>query len=184
MLHQDFEQLKDFILARNNYFNKGYANAFKDTATNAVCIKQGGDMQVLLPNDTLGNYCYLRSDQQLKYEAQFVERATDNNAQRLTFTDTVTVYLVAIVKDADPHLLLQNLRNTVMMYTALNVVPVAGNYNREQVVAEELSRMKHEDVSAALQRLKDETIIKLTLSVSKSFIPSNCITPLPPEGGM
>jgi hypothetical protein len=176
MLSADFEQLKEFILAKNSYISYGFANAFKDAAANAIYVKSGSDMQCLLPNDVLGNYFYLRNDAGMKHEAQMPERVTDSGTQRLSFLDTITVNLVAIVNDADAYKLIANLRNTAMQYEAMNVQPIASNWNREQIITDELAKMKSDDVAAVLQRLRNETIVRLTLQVSKIFIPSNCIT--------
>ena len=104
--------------------------------------------------------------------------ATTGNSVASLHTGTsprLIVQLVAVVNNADAYKLVQNLRNTVLMYDKLNVVPVTSSWNREQVVSTELAKMKMEDINAALQRLKDETIVRLALSVSKSFIPSECI---------
>lgn len=176
MQYHDFEQLKDFILAQNTYFLHGFANAYKDDTTHAVWVKNGKDMQCVMPADTLGNYFYLRNDAWLKHEAREPERLTDTGTQRLAFLDTMSTQLVAVVANADACKLIHNLRNTVMMYDKLNVVPVTSSWNREQVVATELAKMRVEDINASLQRLKDETIVRIGLSVSKSFIPSDCIT--------
>lgn len=176
MIQDDFEQLKDFILLKNKYFQRGFANAYKDDVTNDVWVKDGKDMKKLLPADSMGNYFYMRNEAWLKHEAKEPERLTDTGSQRLTFLDTMNLQLVAIVNNADAYLLIENLRNTALMYEKLNVVPVTSSWNREQVVATELSKMKIGDVHAALQRLKNETIIRLSLSVSKMFIPANCIT--------
>lgn len=176
MQHTDFNDLRDFILEHNNYFRAGFANAYKDDVSHAVVVKDGKDFQRLLPSDTLGNYFYLRNDAWLKHEAKEPERLADNGTQRLAFLDTMSVQLVAVVNNADAYKLIQNLRNTAMMYDKLNVVPVTSSWNREQVVSTELAKMPMEDINAALQRLKDETIVRIALSVSKSFTPSNCIT--------
>lgn len=174
----DFEQLKDFILDKNTYFSTGFANAVKDAELQAVVVKDGNEMKRLLPDDTRSNYFYIRNDTTIKHESKPAERLTDSGTQRLTFHDATTCYLVAIVNNADIYVLLENLKNTVMMYEGMHVQPVASNWNREQVIKEEMAGMRKEDVAAALQRLKNETIVKLTLTVSKIFIPGNCITPL------
>lgn len=176
MLQQDFEQLKDFILLRNGYFSTGFANAFKDETNHAVWVRQGKDLRRIMPAGNLGNYFYLRNDAWIKHEAKEAERLSDGGSQRLTFLDTMSVQLVAMVNNADPYRLMENLRNTMMMYAPMSVVPVTGSWNREQVVASEMAKMRMEDVNAALQRLKDETIVRLSLSVSKVFVPANCIT--------
>lgn len=175
MLDTDFTALRDFILEHNNYFSTGYANAYKDDNTHAVWVKVGRDYKRIMPADALGNYFYLRNDTWIKHEAKEPERITDTGTHRLGFLDTMSVQLVAVVNNADAYKLVLNLRNTVLMYSQLNVVPVTSSWNREQVVSTELAKMKIEDVNAALQRLKDETIVRLALSVSKSYIPSECI---------
>lgn len=171
----DFEQFRDFILEKNTYFTIGFANAYKDDTNHAIWVKDGKDFNKLMPADTLANYFYLRNDAWLKHEAKEPERLSDNGTQRLSFLDTMSVQLVAVVNNADPYKLVQNLRNTAMMYSHLNVVPVTSSWNREQVVSTELAKMRMEDVAATLQRLKDETVVRIALSVSKTFIPSACI---------
>lgn len=171
----DFEQLRDFILEKNAYFTTGFANAYKDDTIHTIWVKDGKDFKQLMPADTLGNYFYLRNDAWLKHETKELERLSDNGTQRLSFLDTMSVQLVAIVNNADPFKLVENLRNTAMMYNKLNVVPVTSSLNREQVVSTELAKMLMEDVNATLQRLKEETVVRIALSVSKTFIPSGCI---------
>ncbi len=176
MTKADFEQMAQYILQYNDCFVRGFANAYKDNATNTVWVKDGTDLKCLLPADVYGGYFYLRNDTTIKHEALPQERVTDSGTQRLVFLDSITLYLVAIVKDADEFQLIEDLRNTCMSYDSMNVVPVSSNWNAEQVLAEELAKMKQEDIQAALQRLKNETIIKLTLNVTKPFVPNDCIT--------
>lgn len=171
----DFEALKDFILGKNTYLNSGYANAFKDDATKRILAVKDSDYISLLPDDTKGNYCYLRNDTIMQFTPQLQERLTDAGTQRLSFLDNIIVTLVAIVHDADALKIVENLRNTCMTYGALNVQPLSANWNREQVMTEELNGMRAEDIAAALKRLRDETIVKLTLRISQIFTPSSCI---------
>lgn len=171
----DFEALKDFILGKNTYLHNGYANAFKDDVTKRILAAKGSDYISLLPDDTRGNYCYLRNDTIMQFTPQLQERLTDAGTQRLSFLDNIIVALVAVVHNADALKLVENLRNTCMVYEGLNVQPLSANWNREQVITEELAGMKAEDIAATLKRLKDETIVKLNLRVSKLFVPSACI---------
>lgn len=175
MQRSDFDKLVSHILEKNTYLSKGFGNAYKDDLTGRVLVDRGSDKLVLLPSDVLGNYCYLRNDTQMKHVVAEPQRLTDTGSQRLTFNDTLTVYLVAVVKNADAYQLLENLKNTCMSFPGMNVVPVNSQWNREIVLAEELQGMKQDDVLASLQRLKNETIVKVQLSVSKEYVPSNCI---------
>lgn len=175
MQKQDFEQLRSHIHNRNNYFHHGFANAFRSDATGAIWVQKYDDMQCLMPDDTLGNYFYLRNEQLVKHEPREAERLSDGGTQRLSFLDSTTAYLVAIVHNADEYLLIENLRNAAMAYEDMNVIPLSSNSNREYIIADELSKMRTEDMQAVFKRLTTQTIVRLTLQVSKTFIPSNCI---------
>lgn len=175
MTREDFEAFKYFILGKNPYFSRGYANVYKDDTTQAIWARNGKDVQPVLPNDMVGNYFYLRNEAGVKHEAMPAERLADSGTQRLLFTDMVTVQLVAVVNNADEYILVENLRNTAMQYQLLSIEPVSSKWNREQVIIEELAKMRSDDIQATLQRLKNETVVRLTLKVSKIFVPGNCI---------
>lgn len=174
MQSKDFEDLACYIMAENTFFHDGYANAQRDEVNGSIYHQQGRDREVILPDDRKGNYFYLRNEPQMIYEAMPAERLTDSNAQRLSFLDTQLVQLVASVHHADAYRLIETLRNTCMKYGRMNVQPISSIISREQVFIEEMPRLKQEDRLAALQRLKDETIVKLTLRVTKLFVPGSC----------
>ncbi|RYE25454.1 MAG: hypothetical protein EOP51_04005 [Sphingobacteriales bacterium] len=176
MQSNDFEDLACFIMSKNTFFQDGYANACRDEISNAIYVHNGNERKIVLPNDKMGNYFYMRNEAGITYEALPAERLSDSNAQRLSFLDTQVVQLVAIVQHADAYRLAELLRNTCMMYEEMNVQPVSATINREQVLLEEMPKMKADDMHSALQRLKHETIVRLTLRISKLFIPGNCIT--------
>lgn len=166
---------KGYILAQNAYFDEGYANAFKYAGTNQILTRDGDNLMPVFPVDEVGNYFYLRSEGDIRFTAQFAERLTDNGAQRLTFLDTITVYLVAIVTDADVYKLINNLRNTAMGYKAMSVIPTAASYNREFIIADEMKGLDQDIINKALQNITEQTIVRLTLSVNMNYVPGNCI---------
>lgn len=173
MTSADFIALKGYILEKNPYFKKGYANAFKEDVTKQVIAVNKSDFIPLMPNDTLGNYFYLRNDGDIRHAIQDKERLAD--CKILTFLDSINVHLVAIVKDADAWTLLTNLRSTLLSYKGMDIVPTSSSVIREQVVIGEMRGQNEEDIAATLQRLKKETIIRVTMSVNKSFTASSCI---------
>lgn len=175
MTTRDFELLKDFILSKNTYFDNGYANVFKDSDTKKIFTRSGNELVCVFPNDNLGNYFYLRNEAGIQYQPQLAERVTDSGPARLLFNDNVSVQLIAVVKDADAYVLLNNLRNTAMMYKEMNVIPASAIWLSEDVIVTEMAGSEAKDISAALQRIKNETIVRLTLTVSKQYIPNNCI---------
>ncbi len=171
----DFETLKDYILDKNRYFNKGYADVYKDAVLQGIYTSAITDRQCVFPNDALGDYFYLRQEPAMRHEAMQQERITDNGTQRLVFMDSIIINLVAVVDKAQALVVIDNLRNTLMSYSALSIEPVNSYWNREQIVADELAGMKAENIQAALQRLKNETIVKIAFRTSKLFVPSDCI---------
>lgn len=170
----DFEQLADYILLCNKDFTKGFANAFKDDTNNAIWARYAFDLKCLLPSDVYAGYFYLRNESPFKYEPKSDERITDSGTQRLAFTDSITVHLVAMIDSADEFDLIEKLRNICMSYEEMNVIPASANWNREQIVSEELKGMKQDDIQAALQRLRNHTIVKLVLNISKPFVANIC----------
>lgn len=176
MTTADFTALKNFILEKNTYLGEGYANAFKEAESNKVFARSSsGDLIAVFPNDTLGNYFYIRHDNGLSFSANLAARATDCGPGRLGFNDTATLQIVAIVKNADAYSVIDNLRNTAMMYTGMDVIPTAAIWNREQVLLEEMSGAEGSEKQAALKRLKDETIVRVTCICGKTYTPSTCI---------
>lgn len=175
MTTEDLIAFKNYILAQNTYFDKGYYYAIKDVEKKAVKAIDGTQIVTVFPNDRLGNYFYLRNEGEVKHNIREGERIRDCGAQRLTFLDTEVVYLVASVKGADALALVNNLRVTSLAYSGLNIIPVTSNFNRELVVFSEMQGVEKEYISAALQRLKKEVIVRLTLQVNKKYIASNCV---------
>lgn len=175
MQREDFEQLKNFILDKNEYFSYGFANAYKDDVSHSIWVDKGSDKLKLLPADNLGDYFYLKAEPSVKYIPKEKERLSDVGTQRLAFLDQHTVHLIAVVAKADSYLLIENLRNTFMMFEPFSVVPAQSTMHREDIIVSELQGLESRDIQATLQRLCTETIVKMTLEVSKVFVPSNCI---------
>lgn len=173
MNNTDLHKLKDFILEKNPYFNTGYADAFVMPNDGRVMVYNGKDFKPIFPDDTSGDYFYLRSDEGISFALQDAQRLSDHGATKYTFTDTANFFLVAVVKDADRYELVNNLRNTCAMYKDMYAIPTSALWVRESVVANELAGI--EDVLPVLRRLKNETIVRLTISLNKQYVSSECI---------
>lgn len=176
MRTQDFEALRDHIMKYNKYFSTGYANAYKDTETSAIWCRVEDGLKSIFPDDRVGNYFYLRNDPSISFMPQ--TGLTDYGPTSATFDDRQTVYLVAVVSDANEYELIANLRNSCLMYKPLNVVPVGAMWQRENVVLHEMAGFDDDEKMAALEALTNETIVRIELRVSKEFIPSLCINDL------
>jgi hypothetical protein len=173
MLPQYLEKLKEFILSKNHIFHKGFANAYRDELRNVVYARTEQELITVLPNDSLGNYFYLRHEDTIQHEALQAERLADSGIGRLSFLDTVTIQLVAIADKACAYTMVENLRNTLMMYEGMNAQPTSSLVETSKVIMAELPG--NEQQLAILQRLKNETIVRITIKATTLFTPSECI---------
>lgn len=174
MTTQDFELLRDHILTLNPYFTEGFANSYKDSLTNAIYCRHNGNLKAIFPEDRLGNYFYLRNEPSSTY----VTKAgyEDCGVGKAMYDDRLTVYLVAIVNDANEYELINNLRNSSLRFKGMVVIPTGAMWQRENVVINEMQGFEEEEILKALSNVKrDTTIVRVQLQVTKEFIPSKCI---------
>jgi len=174
MTTKDFEGLRDYILSKNKYFSNGFFNAFTDSKSNSVYAYENGVLKSIFPEDNLGNYFYLRNDPNVKFSAK--TGYEDCGVGKLNFDDSLTVYLVAIVNDADEFELINNLRNTVLSAKSLIAIPTAAMWQTENVLIDEMKGFEDSEIIDALARLKNQKMVKLTLTISKEYVPNTCIT--------
>lgn len=163
------QDIKERIMEKNTYFNNGYAIAFN--RGDGVYYNDSNGYINLLPNDTLGNYFYIRGNDIITHNT-----ATEiANCLGYEYNDTLEITLVAVVKDADSGVLIENLRNTLSSIRDIKVTLSRTQYIREQVMINELRGVEREEVNKALQRLKNENIISITSIIQDTYPVSNCI---------
>lgn len=174
MTTDNYISLTKWILEKNKYFSNGYHSAYRDKGK--ILGKKGKDSVLLFPLDTKGNYFYLRIDGEISASENVNGRAMNCGPGRTMYEDTATVYLVAIAKNADPLALINNLRNTALTFTEMNVSPNSFQINREEVTKAEMAGSSKEDIDKALANLKTETIVRLRMNVTLNYTAKNCIT--------
>ncbi len=171
MLKAKLETLKEFILSNNPYFTAGYANAVQDDETGIV-----HNGMPLFPNDTLGNYFYLRVLRNVQFSYDGMYRISDAagsvgiNAQ---------IVLVACVREADTDKLAENLVITMSRYYPEYIKLQQVLYQSELVVGQELALLSRENIRAAMQRIdNDYAIVSLQFQYAAPVIvqPLKCIT--------
>lgn len=167
MLKSIIHRLKDYIKTTNPYFGAGYADVYMDQ-TQGIVNENGP----VFPNDTDGNYFYLRLPDNIGF-VQGGEYIVQDCAQGLGAS--AQIVLVAIVKDADEDLLLTNLVNTVQTFVA-NISFTGATYKKEVVTRSELSWMNGPDRDAALQRIPDDmAIVSLSFTITAPVVMNNCV---------
>jgi hypothetical protein len=173
MTTTDIKEFASFILAQNTYLSKGFAPAFLEDGK--VLYRDGSDFTNVSIQDGLGNYFYLRYDGDMTFPVERGMKASDCGAGRVGFLDSVPMVMVVVMTDADPTLLLNNMRNTALSYSSLAVLPTSAQLVREVVVFDEMRGASEEEITDALARLDRQTIIKIKMTVAKSFIANACI---------
>lgn len=167
--------IRDFILEKNPYFATGYADAFVMPEDGRVMIYDGTGFKPIFPNDNVGDYFYMRSDDGVSFSVQDAQRISDYGATRYVSLDTATYHLVAVVKDADRYMLVNNLRNTLAMYSGMYLIPTSALWVAEAVVVNELSGIPEADLQNVMQRLGKHTIVRITLTMSRTYVSNECI---------
>jgi len=160
MIQETLTSLKDFILQYNTYFRQGFDNVYLDETTGIV---EAG--KPVFPNDTLGNYFYLRLPSVSTFDYNPVAAISDCSNTPLLVSD---VTLVACVLDSDHDRLMANLMNTISSFNA-NARFTQCRFRSEDVVLAELARMPAEKRTAALARIGKHTIISVTFSLAVNF---------------
>ena len=160
MIQDKLTALKDYILQYNTYFGKGFDDVWMDENTGIV---ENG--KPIFPNDTLGDYFYLRLSNQSRFDYNRAAAISDC-ANTPNVVSEIT--LVACVRKANYNTLMTNLLNTVSSYNA-DVRFTSAIYRSEDVVLKELARMKKENIEAALQRVGNHTIVSISFALAVPF---------------
>lgn len=165
--------LGDHILAENTYFDKGYYNAFTDDGV--IWGIENGNKRIIFPLDTKGNYFYMRKNGDVTHSPTEQGRLTDCGVGRLAFPYTQPMTLIGIVKDADEYKLHNNLFNTLMLFSTYDAIPQSSSMVSEDVIRSEMEGAATGDIEAALQRHKNETIVRINFNIINVYIADNCI---------
>lgn len=160
MLAQQLVKLKDFILAKNTYFAKGYSHVTVSEKTGKL---YSGDTLVF-PADNMGNYFYLRVDP--KVQVLYTNDYIADNYLGITLSPMVT--LVAYVKDGDADKLIFNLLSTIGNYEEHTKIKSYTTV-QENVIIEELSETDEETIMKALGAMKMTKSALVSLSFNLQF---------------
>lgn len=168
MIKETIEAVRDHILNVNTYFMKGIGG---------VTINEAGYVvgnAIIFPNDTFGDYFYLRQATKSTFDTNTYDRVSDcSNAESLR-TD---IFIVACVKDADPDKLIDNLIWTMQKFADSKAISIITD--TDAVIAQELAKASKVNKAAAQARVGDYTIVCLQVNVGTRVLPvtslKNCI---------
>ena len=173
MYHDQLKALAEFVKDHNPYFANGFSYAWVDQETGQIWSDVGGRKPVF-PEDRLGNMFYFRV-QSINFQDSEYYSNTDCQA---TGTDAVlSVVMVAVVKGADPMLLLGRLTNTLALFQQGLIRLLGATVIREDVTLAELYKADDPARRAALQRLKNQAVISITFTfrIPVGFVALDCL---------
>lgn len=167
MWQRQLNSIKEHILQYNPYLTQGFNHAWQDEQNGEVYAQKGKEFVAVFPNDSLGDYFYLRTPQKVSF----------SESKEFVISDCYKgtgmigqVVLVAMVRDADADGLLNNLINTVQLYDNETIALNSAVYQNEFVVIQELAKMSKEAMEAALARIKPNmTMVSITFTIKAPF---------------
>ena len=175
MVQQMFQAICDYIIQENDYFCKGYCDVVKDDTTNLIYTNTFPDRLVIFPNDQLGDYFYLRNNAIVEFNqaTEFAISDCISGATQLI----IPIVMVTVMRNVDPFILLQNISSSLSVYQE-TLLFNSSNWNREQIVAEELRGASTKEIEAAKNRLQNFTLLSFSfrLIIPFSYLKTNCIT--------
>jgi hypothetical protein len=156
MIHDALQTLANYIRTNNPYLNNVYSEVVQHILTGYVQTHE----EVIFPNDTLGNYAYLRVPNAMQFEdgPQY-----EHSEGVLNVGLRLPVVLVAVMRGADEEQLLENLITTLMQYSASMPEPyiklTSATYQKDVIVINELAKVPKNDVRAAIGKIDDDMVM-------------------------
>jgi hypothetical protein len=170
MIQPYLDQIAATVQQYNTYFDRYFSNV--EQSEQLGYIHNGNE--VVFPNDTYGNYFYLRIPSKLSvvYDANF----NNGNWNSLGISSLVT--LVAMVKDADPQKLALNIMSTIGRACNFQKKFTTILIHNEDVISTELANCTEDVILKAIQCVSDDiTLISITftLTIAQDLLQLNCL---------
>lgn len=171
MYQQRLSSLRDYILQQNPYLNDGYLNAIM--TDDGVLVPANGELFNVFPNDTLGDYFYIRDTKSVNFvpdpNGAFDDctRSFRRNGQHI---------IMVSVRDADPDLLSENVLTSLSGFSPDEIVLNSIISENTQVVMQELGESQKQEIEKSLANLSNQTLVAITFTLSVPFVPVKCIT--------
>lgn len=162
MINDILKRVCDCILKNNQYFCKGYCNVYQDVNTFQILTSENNEYKVVFPNDSLGDYFFLRNTGEINFEANVIDRISDCSDSG--YDSRISVTLIAIMDDADPDTLLTNLISTIQNCGNFRTTLLSASTNMSNIISLQLKGMNKSDIDATLQRMK-QTIVSVTFNI-------------------
>lgn len=166
MYQSDLNGIAEHILQYNTYFNVGYADVYQDDKTGII-----HNNEVIFPNDTLGDYFYLRLPKSVSFD--YNARYNVNDCDKGVALKS-NVILVACVRGADSTKLIDNLIITLRNYNPdhIEINIKSCIFNTVEVIMQELNKLKEEDLLTALKNVDEKyCIVSVSFDTTIQLLP-------------
>lgn len=172
MIASKLSEIAAEVKRLNPYFDEGYSNVFAMAEGYVVRGDKGVAIPVF-PNDTLGDYFYLRMPRNWAFSyGDYIADAISGT------TVSAQIVLVAYMQRADADKLSANLINTLRTIGPRlkgTIQLVSATAIDEEVLAQELTDLSDEQYNDARMRLGENiTLCSVTFNYSQLFPYSNC----------
>jgi len=173
MLKQKLADLRDFIILKNPYFDKGFTDVVQDDETGVI----NDNNEPVFPNDIYGNYFYLRIPQKMQFVYDNVNNMGDNY---LGIGVSSKIFLIAYMRSASPDTLIENLITTLGRYQEITTKLINATYQADTIILQEMSGVKEKgNVQKAIQNFSlDNALISIEFnaSIQYTFQQLKCIS--------
>ena len=170
MIQQQLDAISNFIKLHNPYFDKGFS--FVEQSDKNGYVHNGSE--VIFPNDTFGDYFYIRVPSRLGFAYDLA-----NGDGRNTFGVSTPLVIVAVMKDADPYKLALNLISTIGKMCDIGKQFTAILIHSEDVLLQELAKAADAEQDKALRNIQQGytyVSVNFTMTYTQPYIALNCIT--------
>lgn len=118
--------------------------------------------EMLIPNDRLANYLFIVTGDIINHNAVF---SVSDCANKQSYQDNAQIDIV-VVSDVCKYDMLADIRKALQTFTGANILLIKTDISRNAIVRAYMSGRDKDDIERALQRYKNETIIKITATIT------------------
>lgn len=163
MIQNILIQLQQYILLYNKYFSDSYVDVSMQALTGYI---MSGQLPVF-PNDTLGNYFYIRTPNYTKfsYDKTNIQQEGIN-----PIGIEIPCVLIACVRSADPNILLENLITTISAYLPDNIKLINCTTQQDIVIAQEMAKMPVSEQTATMAKVDlDYAMVSISFVITSPY---------------
>lgn len=166
MIQAKLNNIRDYILTKNTYFQNGYSDVIQDVKG---IIRNG--QQIVFPDDKKGNYFYLRQPDKFDITASTMAKISDCRGG-VAYKGDIT--LVAYLTNADANTVISNLVVTLLGIS--EVYLKSAIVQPERVVLNELSKSSDDVKKKGMANIHSKmTLVSVIFTVEEDIL-SKCIT--------